>query len=170
MQNLDQYYLYVGRIVNYKRVDLLVKTFNSLSKKLIIIGDGFQKPFLKLIARKNITFLGYVNDEQLKKYYLKAKALVIPQEEDFGIIAAEAQALGVPVIAFSRGGALDTVINGVTGIYFSEQNEQSLAQAIEKFEKISFNRKTLIANANRFSKEVFKKEFRIQFNKIVKHI
>ncbi|MEK7550179.1 MAG: glycosyltransferase [Patescibacteria group bacterium] len=157
MQNLKEYYLYVGRLVNYKKVELLVKTFNKLNKKLVIIGTGSRTYSLKHMAYSNIKFVGQVSDEVLIDYYKNAKALIMPQEEDFGIVAVEAQSLGVPVIAHKKGGALDTVIDNQTGILFDEQNEESLTRAIEKFDKMSFNRRTLIANAQKFSKEVFKR-------------
>lgn len=149
------YYLIVSRLVLYKKIDLAVKVFNKLKLPLVIIGTGSQK----YKHRKNINFLGKVDEIELVKYYKNAKALIMPQEEDFGIVSVEAQSYGVPVIAYKKGGALDTVIDGVTGVFFDEQNIESLTRAIAKFEKISFNRNTLITNAKRFSGEVFRKEF-----------
>lgn len=158
MRNIN-YYLYVGRLVPYKKVDLLVKVFNKLDKTLYIIGTGSEKDRLKSMAKNNIKFVGAVSDKELITYYKGAFALLMPQLEDFGIVSVEAQGFGVPVIAYGRGGALDTVLDGKTGVLFNEQNEKSLRDAIEKFVKMSFNKKTLIANAKRFSKETFKSNF-----------
>ena len=152
------YYLYVGRLVGYKKVDLLVNTFNDLNKKLVIVGTGYEVNSLKSKSRNNIKFLGEIDESELKRIYLKAKALIMPQEEDFGIVAVEAQSFGVPVIAYKKGGACDTVIDGVTGVLFDEQNEASLTSAIEKFDKMSFNRRALIDNAKKFSFEIFQKK------------
>ena len=154
-----KYYLIVSRLVSYKKVDLAIKTFNKLGYPLYIVGTGNQETKLKLMSRQNIKFLGGVSDEELLDVYKNAIALIMPQEEDFGIVSIEAQSMGIPVIAYSKGGAVDTVTDGITGVIFNEQNEESLSQAIEKFSEISFNRKTLMTNATRFSKEVFKKEF-----------
>lgn len=141
-----KYYLVVSRLVPYKRVDLVVDLFNKLGKKLVVVGTGRQR----FGANKNIKFIGEVIDEELAKIYSGARALIMPQEEDFGIVAVEAQSFGVPVIAYKKGGALDTVIDGVTGIFFNKQNEESLRAAIEKFEKMRFNDKLLTRNAGRF--------------------
>jgi glycosyltransferase involved in cell wall biosynthesis len=160
MQNLKQkYYLYVGRLVEYKKVDFLVEVFNKLKEPLLIVGTGFEESKLRSMSTKNIKFAGQVSDEELIKIYKGAKALVMPQEEDFGIVSVEAQLLGVPVIAYRKGGAVDTVVNGKTGILFNQQNEESLVSAIEKFREMSFNYEELVSNAKKFSKQAFKKEF-----------
>lgn len=153
------YYLYVGRLVKYKKVDLLVDTFNDLGLPLVIVGSGSEEYSLKHKARSNITFLGHVSDEELSKIYQNAKAFLMPQDEDFGITAVEAQSFGVPVIAYKSGGALDTVINNKTGVFFDEQTVPSLKKAIAKFDTIRFNDGYLITNAKRFSKKIFKEKF-----------
>ena len=113
------------------------------------------EPFMNVIS--------FVEEKELIGLYKDAKALIFPQIEDFGISAVEAQASGTPVIAFSKGGALETVRDGVTGIFFKNQNSQGIVDAIDRFDRMKFSKETLFENANRFSKEVFKKEF----NKIV---
>ena len=154
------YYLIVSRLVHYKRVDLAIKAFNKLKLPLVIVGSGSQINNLKLIARNNIKFAGEVSEDELVKYYMGAKALIMPQEEDFGITSIEAQFFGVPVIAYNKGGSLDTVINNRTGIFFLKQEVDSLASAVAQFnERPVFNRPLLVENANRFSKEVFVKRF-----------
>ncbi|HTK03904.1 MAG TPA: glycosyltransferase [Alphaproteobacteria bacterium] len=157
MQNL-KYYLIVSRLVKYKKVDLVIQAFNKLNLPLVIVGAGREEKKLKDIAKNNIKFAGQVSEEKLANYYENAKALVMPQEEDFGIVVIEAQNFGVPVIAFKKGGALDTVIENKTGVFFDRQTLESLTSAIEKFSKISFNDKIIRANAKRFSKEVFKRQ------------
>jgi glycosyltransferase involved in cell wall biosynthesis len=152
----DKYYLMVSRLVKYKRVDLVIKTFNKLGYPLVIIGTGREENKLKRMAGKNIKFAGQVSEKDLSVYYRNARALIMPQEEDFGIVAIEAQSFGVPVIAYKKGGAIDTVINGKTGLLFDQQNEESLTEAIATFEKMTFVVDNLYTNAKRFSKEIFK--------------
>jgi glycosyltransferase involved in cell wall biosynthesis len=152
----DKYYLTVSRLVKYKRVDLVIKTFNKLGYPLVIIGTGREENKLKQMAGKNIKFAGQVSEKDLSVYYCNARALIMPQEEDFGIVAIEAQSFGVPVIAYKKGGANDTVINGKTGLLFDQQNVESLAEAITTFEKMEFVVDNLYTNAKRFSKEIFK--------------
>jgi glycosyltransferase involved in cell wall biosynthesis len=152
------YYLIVNRLIPYKKVDLAIRAFNKLKYPLYIVGSGSEEGKLKSIAHDNIKFLGQVNETELSGLYSGAKALIMPQEEDFGIVAVEAQSYGVPVIAFGKGGALDTVVNGKTGILFDRQNVKSLMQAVKKFAKMRFSERILINNAKRNSFQVFKKE------------
>jgi glycosyltransferase involved in cell wall biosynthesis len=154
-----KYYLIVSRLVKHKRVDLAVEAFNMLGYPLIIIGTGREGKKLKRMAGNNIKFVDQVSEKDLAMYYNGAKALIMPQEEDFGIVAIEAQSYGVPVIAYKKGGAVDTVILGETGVFFVEQKPESLVEAIRKFEKLKFNDRILHSNAKRFSKELFKREF-----------
>lgn len=163
---IKNYFLVVSRLVPYKRVDLTVKAFNKLKLPLIVVGSGSEYLKLKLIAKKNIKFVGQVSVEELIKYYKGAKALVMPQEEDFGITSVEAQFFGVPVIAFKKGGALDTVIEGRTGTFFLKQEVDSLVSAVAQFnERPVSNRPLLVENANRFSKDNFKMTFLDFLNK-----
>jgi glycosyltransferase involved in cell wall biosynthesis len=154
----EKYYLIVNRLVPYKRVDLAISSFNKLGLPLVVIGKGSEESRLKSMANKNIKFVGEVSEKELSKYYQNAKALIMPQEEDFGIVAVEAQSFGVPVIAYKKGGALDTVIDGKTGILFKNQNVESLMQAVKKFDRMSFNERVLKENAKRFSFDVFKEK------------
>ncbi len=159
------YYLLVNRLIPYKRVDLAVKAFNALGNSLYIVGSGSEEIKLKKIARSNIKFLGQVNEKELCQLYSRAKALIMPQEEDFGIVAVEAQSFGVPVIAYKKGGALDTVIEGKTGIFFRNQTVKSLMQSVKKFDRMSFNARVLKENAKRFSFEIFRKGILGQISK-----
>lgn len=153
------FFLIVSRLVSYKKVDLAVDAFNELGIPLVVVGTGREEKKLKRKASQNIKFINQLTDGELSYYYRKSKALVLPQEEDFGIVAVEAQAAGTPVIAYKKGGALDTVIDGKTGVFFEEQTRDSLISAIEKFEDMKFKEKDLVKNAQRFSSERFKKEF-----------
>jgi len=156
------FYLIVSRLRQYKRIDIAVKAFNKLGYKLKIIGEGSDRKNLEKMAMNNIEFLGRQNDEMLKEYYGKCRALVFPGEEDFGITPLEAQACGKPVIAYGRGGALETIIDGITGVFFKEQTVESLIEAIKRFEKIkdSFNSERIRENALRFDKEIFKRKIK----------
>jgi glycosyltransferase involved in cell wall biosynthesis len=150
------FYLVVNRLVPYKKVDLVIKAFNRLKLPLRIIGVGSESIKLKLMAKENIKFLNEVDDTELINNYQRAKAVIFPQEEDFGIVPVEAQSLGTPVIAFKKGGALDTVIDGKTGILFDKQTVESLIDAVKRFNEMKFSKEDLIINASKFSKGVFK--------------
>jgi len=156
----ENFFLMVGRLVSYKRFDLAISAFNRLGLPLVIVGKGSEEGKLKRLARNNIKFVGELTEASLADYYRKCLGLIFPQEEDFGIVAVEAQAAGAPVIAFKAGGALDTVIAGKTGIFFDRQNEKDLIDAVERFRRTSFNKQDIIKNAERFSKESFKRKFR----------
>ncbi|HWA51977.1 MAG TPA: glycosyltransferase [Patescibacteria group bacterium] len=161
----SEYYLVVSRLVKYKKVDLVIEAFNEINKPLIIIGVGHEEKRLKKLAKKNIFFAGQVDDKELAKYYKNAKGFIFPQEEDFGITAVEAQSFGVPIIAYKKGGSLDTV-NNKTGIFFEKQTKEELIEAVRKFEKKKFNKRVIQRNSKRFSKKRFKQEF-LQFVKAV---
>ncbi|MEK7521788.1 MAG: glycosyltransferase [Patescibacteria group bacterium] len=151
-------YLIVSRLVSYKKVDLVVKVFNRLKKPLIVVGTGSEEKKLRGMTRSNIIFTGFVEDDLLQKYYVNARALIFPQEEDFGIVAVEAQAAGTPVIAYKKGGAMETVTEK-TGVFFDEQTADSLNEAIVKCEKKSFKEVDCKKNAEKFSEEKFQKNF-----------
>ena len=155
----SNYYLVVSRLVPYKRIDIVVEAFNQLKYPLVIVGSGSEEIKLRSLAKSNISFTGKVSDDELIKYYSNSKALVFPQEEDFGLTAVEAQSFGKPVIAYKTGGALDTVVEGKTGLFFNEQNWQTIYYAVKRFEKMKFDSKMIVQNASKFSKERFKKEF-----------
>jgi glycosyltransferase involved in cell wall biosynthesis len=128
------YYLAVGQLTPYKRFDLAVDAFNELGRPLLIVGEGPEFSHLKKRARKNITLTGRVSNEVLRKHLSQCRALIFPGEEDFGMIAVEAHASGRPVIALSRGGAVETVISAVNGLLFEEETAASLASAVQQFE------------------------------------
>lgn len=154
------FYLIVSQLVSYKRIDIAVDAFNILNKKLIIIGDGPEKKRLEKRAGKNIRFLGWQDDEVLKKYYSEAKAFIFPGEEDFGITSVEAQASGTPVIGYGKGGLLETVDDGNTGLFFGKQSADDLAEAVKRFEKADHKIKSEKAreNSRKFDISIFEKE------------
>lgn len=159
ISNIDEdYFLVVSRLVEYKRIDLAVEVFNELGLPLVIIGDGGEREKLQAMAKDNIKFLGRQPDEVIKEYYSKCRAFIFPGEEDFGITPLEAQASGRPVIAFGKGGALETVIDRVTGVFFKEQTKESLIEAINIFLKLEFDKNIIRNNAEKFDEEIFKKK------------
>lgn len=161
----EDFYLVVSRLVPYKRVDLVVEAFNRLGKELVVVGEGSEEEKLKGMAKDNIVFTGELTDARLIDYYERSLALIMPQVEDFGLTALEAQACGTPVIAYKGGGAKDTVKDGITGLFFVKQEVDSLIDTIERFEQLSFDRTKIRLNAKRFAKNRFKKEFLRLVNK-----
>jgi len=175
--NTEDYFLIVSRLNAYKNIDLVVKAFNKLQLKLKIIGSGpYRKALENIKESKNIEFLGRVEDKELIKIYSKCRAFIFPGEEDFGISPLEAQASGRPVIAYAKGGALETIMEGTTGLFFRENSVDSLIEVINKFIRIEnkFDQKVIRKNALRFDKRNFKiklKKFIIQkYDDYVKNI
>lgn len=157
----EDYYFTASRLVSYKKTQLIVEAFNELPHlKLIVAGDGPEFEKLQKIAKSNIEFVGFVDASKLKTYMQKAKAFVFAAEEDFGIIPVEAQACGTPVIAFRKGGTLETVIENKTGVFFQEQNPQKIKEAIVNFEQIKFDPQIIRDHAMKFSKQRFENEIK----------
>lgn len=156
----EGYYLVVSRLVPYKRVDLAIDACAKLNRKLVIAGTGPELKALERRAGPLVEFLGFVPNEKLPRIYADAKALLFPQEEDFGITPLEAAAAGKPTIAFGQGGALETVIHGETGVLFEAQTAASLSQAILDFERRQFNPARIRAHAESFSRERFLRQMR----------
>ncbi|MEO1324541.1 MAG: glycosyltransferase [Pseudomonadota bacterium] len=153
----SDYYLAAGELVGYKRFDLVIDAFTRLNLPLIVIGDGEQIKDLKRRAGPSVTFLGRVDFKELKRRFGECKALVFPGEEDFGIVPVEVMAAGRPVIAYGRGGALDTVLDGKTGILFKDQTVEALCDAVSQFEAMSFDSDAIFDHATGFSGDVFKR-------------
>jgi len=157
-EDLDDYYLWAGELVSYKRPDLAIEAFRRNGRRLIVIGDGAERAALERKAPPNITFLGKVGFAELKRHMACCRALIFPGDEDFGIIPVEVQASGRPVIAYGRGGILDTVIDGRTGILYREPGAEGLVAAIERFEASDLVRgatDACVANASRFTESAF---------------
>jgi glycosyltransferase involved in cell wall biosynthesis len=151
----DPHYLVVSRLVAYKRIDLAVEAFRQLNRRLVIIGDGPARASLERIAGPNVRFLGRLDDAAVSQAYARCRGLIFPGEEDFGIVPLEANAAGRPVIAYQRGGALDTVVPDQTGVFFPEQTIASLREAVLRSETIAWDPLRLRAHAEGFREEVF---------------
>ncbi len=161
----EDYFVAASRFVPYKRMDLIVRAFRELPDlKLLVVGDGERSKEIKNLARgaKNIEFLGYQPRETLKEILAKARAFVFAAIEDFGILPVEAQACGTPVIAYGRGGVLETVVDGTTGLFFHEQTPEALQEAVLRFLKIEdrFDPHEIRQNAEKFSAERFDEKYR----------
>ncbi len=152
------YYLVVSRLIPYKRIDLAVRAFSRMNKRLVVVGDGRDRAQLEALAGPSVTFTGRLPWGEVVKLMANCRAFLFPGFEDFGIAPVEAQAAGRPVIAFARGGALDTVIEGLTGLFFREQSVPALIAAVEQFERLSFEPSIARRNAERFSASRFRRE------------
>ena len=156
----SNFFLIVSRLVPYKKIDLAVKAFNQLGWPLKIIGTGSELRKLKKIAESNIEFLDQLTDKELIGYYQNCHALIMPQDEDFGLVCLEAQAVGRPVIAYKGGGALETVIKDKTGIFFEEQTVDSLIKGLKEFKSLKLKPEDCQQQAKKFNVKIFKREFK----------
>lgn len=156
----EDFYVTASRLVPYKRMDLIIQAFNGMpDRQLVVIGDGPELPKLQRLAGPNVKVLGWQPQEVLRSHLMRAKGFVFGGEEDFGIILLEAQACGTPVIAYGRGGALETVVENKTGLFFGEQSTESLQSAIAEFETREWNPHACRQNAERFSAKLFRDRF-----------
>jgi glycosyltransferase involved in cell wall biosynthesis len=151
----EDYYLVVSRLVAYKRIDLAIEAANMLKRRLIVVGDGPERKRLESLAGPTVELRGSLSDEAIADLYAGCRAFLFPGFEDFGIAPVEAQAAGRPVIAYGRGGVLDTVIPGGTGLFFEEQSAVALARAITEFEQLRFDSLRCRRNAERFGRAHF---------------
>lgn len=158
----DNFYITVSRLVPHKRMDLVVQAFSQLNLPLMVVGDGPELPRLRAMAAPNIRLLGYTSDEDVARLLGRARGFICMAEEDFGIAIVEAQAAGCPVIAYGKGGVLETVIDGQTGIFFPQQSVQSLMDAIVDFEnrRGKFEAHHMIQNAQKYARPLFLEKFR----------
>lgn len=165
LPGIDAPYLCLGQLVPYKRVDVAVEACTRTGRRLVVAGEGADRGRLERLAGPTVTFLGRIDDEQAARLYAQCRALLFPGEEDFGMVPVEAQAAGRPVIAYGRGGALETVLEGETGLFFPEQNVASLIAALDRFEQSPpFDPAVIKAHAARFSEARFHQEMRIQID------
>ena len=171
----EDYYLVVSALVPYKNIEIVVNAFNQSKRKLVVIGTGPEESALKELASENITFCGWAENDTIRSHYQKAKAFIFPGVEDFGITPVEAMACGCPIIAYKKGGTLETVIditedseNG-TGLFYNESNANSLNRSIDEFEnmKNSFSNTQMRKQANNFSVEKYKKSISKIVNQIL---
>jgi glycosyltransferase involved in cell wall biosynthesis len=158
----ENFYITVSRLVPHKRIDLLVQAFSKTGLPLLVVGDGPERAHLQSMAGPKVEFLGYQPDSKIDELLSTARGFVCAAEEDFGIAIVEAQAAGCPVIAYGSGGALESVIENCTGLFFAEQSVQSVLDAIQRFEKhySCFPTEEIVQNAKRFGKHRFLGEFK----------
>lgn len=162
----DDFYLFVGRFVPYKKADIVVEAFNKLGIELRLIGSGPEEKHLRKIAKNNIKFLGRASDETLYENLKSTQAVIFPSEEDFGIVPVEAFACGTPVIAYGAGGATETVVEGITGEFFNKQSAESIIKVVKKFDPKKYKFADLRNQAEKFSAENFRKNFKETVDKM----
>ncbi len=154
------FYLVVSRIKSHKSIHTAVEAFAKMGKPLVVIGEGNIYPYLRKFIKDNIEFKGYVDDFTLREYYRKAKAVIFPSYEDFGIVPLESVSCGTPVICLGVGGTAETMEDGKTGVFYWGDNADDLIEAVNKFESMKFDKEYLRSVALRFSKDVFKRKFK----------
>jgi glycosyltransferase involved in cell wall biosynthesis len=159
VDEVEDYYLLAGELVAYKRPDLAIEAFNTLGRRLIVIGGGEMLDVIRKMAGPSITVLGQQPFSVLRHHYARCRALVFPGEEDFGIIPVEVMASGRPVIAYGRGGVTETVTAGVSGWFFEEQTAAAIERAVHEFEQMQFDPGEIKAQAEKFNKDRFVSEF-----------
>ncbi|HVS21967.1 MAG TPA: glycosyltransferase [Pyrinomonadaceae bacterium] len=152
---IDDYYLVLSRLMPYKRIDLAIEACKRMNRRLLVIGDGPDRARLEKLADDRIEFLGRQPDAIVNTYLSRCRALLFPGEEDFGMAPLEANAAGRPVIAYRGGGAVETVEEGTTGVFFDQPSSRALAEAMEKFESLRWNQQELRRHAERFDRNVF---------------
>lgn len=167
---IKDYYLIVSRLSPYKKIDVAIQAFNKMGVPLVIVGDGADRKRLEKMSEKNIYFMGFKKEEELVSIYHNCRAFVFPGEDDFGISIVEAMSFGKPVLAFKKGGAMETVIEGVTGEFFESSVPEILADGIRRLEKNmdKYNSKEIKERASQFSREVFEKNMRDFLGKVIK--
>jgi glycosyltransferase involved in cell wall biosynthesis len=156
----EDYYLVLSRLVPYKRIDLAVKACTQRKKKLVVIGDGPDRQNLEAMAGPSVSFLGRASDQQVEHYAARCRALLFPGEEDFGMAPVEVAAAGRPTIAYRAGGALETIVENVTGLFFDQPTPESLGDAIETFERQQWSPAVLRKHSKTFAVPVFQERFR----------
>jgi len=156
----DDFFLYVGRLVAYKNAELVVRTFAELPRdRLVVVGRGHLEARLRALATPNVEFLSSVDDHELRELYRSSRALVYPADEDFGIVMAEAQACGTPVVALAAGGALDIVVDRVTGVFVRDRTPLALRAALSELKRLDLSSAVIAASASRFSAASFRAAF-----------
>lgn len=152
---VGDFWLMVGELVPYKRPELAVEAFNRSGRKLVVIGGGEMLPRLRAMAKPNVSVLGAQPFDALKRNYARCRALIFPGEEDFGIVPVEAMASGRPVVAYGRGGATESVVDGVTGVFFDNQTVEDILDAVDRCEALRLDPQAIVAQAKSFSGDRF---------------
>lgn len=162
----NPYYLFVGQLLPYKGPDLVLEACRRMNRRVVFVGTGSMQKSLRRVAPDNALFVGPASRDTLRKMYAGARALIFPGIEDFGIVPVEAQAAGTPVIALGQGGALETVRDGETGLFFHERNVDALCNAIEQFEGMTFDPQKVKSSVARFSTEKFREKIRFSLSRL----
>jgi glycosyltransferase involved in cell wall biosynthesis len=157
---LGDYYLMAGELVSYKRPDLAVRAFNDMQLKLVVIGGGEMLDEIRRIAGPTVTVMGSQPFDVLKQHYAQCRALIFPGEEDFGMVPVEAMASGRPVVAFGRGGATETVADGLSGVFFTEQTAEAVSAAVRRLADLTIDSEKIAAHADQFGREQFFRKMR----------
>jgi glycosyltransferase involved in cell wall biosynthesis len=157
---LGDSYLMAGELVSYKRPDLAVRAFNDMGLNLVVIGGGEMFDEIRRIAGPTVTVMGPQPFDVLKRHYARCRALIFPGEEDFGMVPVEAMASGRPVVAFGRGGATETVVEGLTGTFFTEQTGEAISAAVRRLADMKIDSDKIAAHADQFSREQFLRKMR----------
>ena len=157
---LGDYYLMAGELVSYKRPDLAVRAFNKMKLKLVVIGGGEMLDEVRRLAGSTVTIMGSQPFEILKQHYARCRALIFPGEEDFGMVPVEAMASGRPVVAFGRGGATETVVEGSSGVFFAEQTVEAIISAVKRLGALEIDPVKIAAHAGQFGREQFFQKMR----------
>ncbi len=161
-----EYFLALSALVPYKKIELAVRVCSKRNWPLWVVGQGSEENKLRALAGSTVSFKGWAAEDELPDIYSRAKALIFPGKEDFGIVPVEAMASGVPVVAFGEGGVLDSVQDGVTGLFFSRQTDESLEEALEKLDRTPFDPQVLRERANQFSKARFLFKTQVYFRRL----
>jgi glycosyltransferase involved in cell wall biosynthesis len=164
---LSDYYLMAGELVSYKRPDLAVRAFNEMKLKLVVIGGGEMLDEVRRLAGPTVTVLGSQPFDVLKQHYARCQALIFPGEEDFGMVPVEAMASGRPVVAFGRGGATETVKDGVSGIFFTDQSVDAISAAVKSLAAIEIDPEKIAAHANQFGRDQFFQKMRGHIDRLL---
>jgi len=149
-----------GELVSYKRPDLAVRAFNEMKLKLVVIGGGEMLEEVRRLAGPTVTVMGPQPFDVLRQHYARCRALIFPGEEDFGMVPVEAMASGRPVVAFGRGGATETVADGVSGTFFAEQSVEAISAAVRRLGELQLDPEKIAAHATRFGREQFFQKMR----------
>lgn len=155
----EDYYIVLARLIAYKRIDLAVTAMSKLGRRLIVIGEGTAMAQLRSIAGPTIEFLGRASNQEVERYVARCRALIFPGEEDFGMAPLEVAAAGRPTIAYGKGGATETIIDGETGVFFAEQTADSLIEAVKRFENLEWSSQRIRKHAEQYSVDIFQSRF-----------
>lgn len=164
---LEDYYLMAGELVSYKRPEMAVRAFNDMKQKLVVIGGGEMLDELRRIAGPTVTVLGPQPFDVLRTHYARCRALIFPGEEDFGMVPVEAMASGRPVVAYGRGGAVETVVSGLTGVFFAEQSVEAISSAVKRLATLPIDSEKIAEHAHQFGRGQFFQKMQVHIDQLL---